>query len=138
MASPQSCGCSPCEKDSLKSVAREHNISSAVISINFVGMSLYTADFRKSRAERSFLTSSRVVMISFSCCCCGCCLALFKVEFQKRPKPNDNGPTDNIIIIIIHTYPPDEYAWPMHHGDPRIQTSICSLSNTSKQARKDK
>ena len=66
MASPQSCGCSPCEKDSLKSVAREHNISSAVVSNNFVGMSLYTADFRKSRAERSFLTSSRVVMISFS------------------------------------------------------------------------
>ena len=27
-----------------------------------------------------------------SCCCC---LALFKVEFQNRPKPNDNGPTDN-------------------------------------------
>ena len=58
MASRQSCGCSPREKDSLKSVAREHDISSAVILSNFVGMPSYPADFRKSRAERSFLTSS--------------------------------------------------------------------------------
>ena len=66
MALPQSCGCSRREEDSLKSVARVHNISSAVISINFVGMPSYPADFRKSSTERSFLTSFRVVMISFS------------------------------------------------------------------------
>ena len=66
MASRQSCGCSPREKDLLKSVAREPDISSAVILSNFVGMPSYPADFRKSRAERSFLTSSWVVMISFS------------------------------------------------------------------------
>ena len=38
-----------------------------------------------------------------------------------------------MIIIVIPTYTPEKYAWPNHHGYPRIQTSICSLSNTSKQ-----
>ena len=66
MASRQSCGCSLRDKDSLKRVAREHDILSAVILSNFVGMSSYPADFRKSKAERSSLTSSWVVMISFS------------------------------------------------------------------------
>ena len=33
--------------------------------------------------------------LPFFPCACTCCLALFRMEFQNRPKPNDNGPTDH-------------------------------------------